>query len=48
MTVDDQAVFRSVARELIEATTGFEPLGEAASGDEALALAAELDADLTK
>jgi DNA-binding NarL/FixJ family response regulator len=38
MTVDDQAVFRSVAREVVEATPGFEPAGEAASGEEALQL----------
>jgi two-component system, NarL family, invasion response regulator UvrY len=38
MTVDDQAVFRAVAREVIEATPGFEPAGEAASGEEALRL----------
>ena len=38
MTVDDQAVFRSVSREVIEATAGFEPAGEAASGEEALRL----------
>ena len=38
MTVDDQAVFRSVAREVVEATPGFEPAGEAASGEEALRL----------
>jgi len=46
MTVDDQAVFRRVAREVIEATPGFESLGEAASGEEALALADEVDPDL--
>ena len=46
MTVDDQAVFRQAAREVIEATDGFEYLGEAASGEEALALAGELDPDL--
>ena len=46
MTVDDQAVFREVAREVIEATEGFEHLGEAGSGEEALALAGELDPDL--
>jgi two-component system invasion response regulator UvrY len=39
MTVDDQAVFRSVAREVVEATPGFVPAGEAASGEEALQLA---------
>jgi two-component system, NarL family, invasion response regulator UvrY len=46
MIVDDQAVFRSVAREVIEATAGFEALGEAAGGEEALALADEMDPDL--
>jgi DNA-binding NarL/FixJ family response regulator len=42
VTVDDQAVFRSVAREVVEATPGFEPAGEAASGEEALTLVAEV------
>ena len=46
MTVDDEAVFRRAAREVIEATDGFEYLGEAGSGEEALALAVELDPDL--
>jgi two-component system, NarL family, invasion response regulator UvrY len=46
LTVDDQAIFRSVARDVIDATPGFEPLGEAASGPEAVALAAELRPDL--
>jgi CheY-like chemotaxis protein len=41
MTVDDQAVFRAVARELI-ATTGFDPILEAASGQEALQAAERL------
>ena len=36
MTVDDQAGFRAVARELIETTGGFDPVMEAASGPEAL------------
>jgi two-component system invasion response regulator UvrY len=40
LTVDDQAVFRKVARDVIEATPGFEAVGEAASGEEALALVA--------
>ena len=44
--VDDQAVFRQVAREVIDATAGFEQLGEAAGGEEALALADEVEADL--
>ena len=38
VTVDDQAVFRGVARELIEATEGFESVGEAESGEAALAV----------
>ncbi len=42
VTVDDQAVFRAVARELIEATAGFESIGEAASGEAALALVDDL------
>jgi two-component system, NarL family, invasion response regulator UvrY len=46
MTVDDQAVFRDVAREVIEATVGFEHVGEATCGEEALALADELGPDL--
>jgi DNA-binding NarL/FixJ family response regulator len=46
LTVDDQAVFRDVARDVIEATPGFEAVGEAASGTEAVALAAELRPDL--
>ena len=46
MTVDDQAVFRQAAREVIEATDGFVHLGEAGSGEEAIALAGELDPDL--
>ena len=46
LTVDDQAIFRSVARDVIDATPGFEPLAEAASGDEAVGLAGELRPDL--
>ena len=42
LTVDDQAVFRVVAREVIEATPGFVSVGEAASGEEALEAVAEL------
>jgi CheY-like chemotaxis protein len=38
MTVDDQAVFRDVAREVVEASPGFVPAGEVASGEEALQL----------
>lgn len=46
LTVDDQPVFRRAAREVIEATAGFALLGEAASGVEALALAAEASPSL--
>jgi CheY-like chemotaxis protein len=38
LTVDDQAMFRDVAGEVIAATDGFEDVGEAASGEEALEL----------
>jgi DNA-binding NarL/FixJ family response regulator len=44
--VDDQAVFRAAARELIDATPGFEALGEAASGPDGLRLVDELDPEL--
>ena len=46
LTVDDQAVFRAAARDVIEATPGFQALGEAASGAEALALTESLHPDL--
>jgi len=46
MTVDDHAVFRDVARAVVEATMGFEHVGEATSGEEALALAERLEPDL--
>jgi two-component system, NarL family, invasion response regulator UvrY len=46
LAVDDQEVFRRAARSLIAATPGFEQVGEAASGPEALDLAADLHPDL--
>ncbi len=46
LAVDDQEIFRRAMASLIEATPGFEQVGEAASGSEALALAAELRPDL--
>jgi two-component system invasion response regulator UvrY len=46
LTVDDHPVFRGVARQVIEATPGFRQLGEAASGEEAVRLAAALAPDL--
>ena len=36
LTVDDQEVFRGIAREVIDATPGFEVAGEAACGEDAL------------
>jgi two-component system, NarL family, invasion response regulator UvrY len=46
LTVDDQAVFRGIAREVIDATPGFASVGEAASGEEALEAVARLDPQL--
>jgi CheY-like chemotaxis protein len=46
LAVDDQVVFLRAARELIAATPGFEQVGQATSGAEALRLAAELRPDL--
>lgn len=46
LAVDDQQVFRRAMASLIEATPGFEQVGEAASGPEALTLAARLHPDL--
>ena len=46
LVVDDQATFRRAARSQIAATPGFEQVGEAASGPDALELAAELRPDL--
>lgn len=37
LTIDDQAVFRRVAEEVIVATPGFEPVGEADCGEEGVA-----------
>ena len=46
VTVDDQAVFRAVARELIEATAGFESVGEADSAEAGIALVDEVGPQL--
>ena len=46
LVVDDQDAFRRVAVDVVAAADGFEPLGAAASGEEALALAAQLSPDL--
>ncbi len=46
LVVDDQPVFLAVARQVIEATPGFECIGEATSGEEGVELAAALGPDL--
>ena len=46
LAVDDQAVFRDAVRSLIAAAPGFEQVGEAASGAEAIELATELRPDV--
>ena len=46
LTVDDQAVFRAAARDVINATPGFQVVAEAASGHEALAKTESLRPDL--
>jgi DNA-binding NarL/FixJ family response regulator len=46
LTVDDQAVFRRVAEDVISATPGFESAGDAGSGEEALAQAERLHPDM--
>jgi two-component system, NarL family, invasion response regulator UvrY len=43
LLVDDHAQFRRAARELVEATPGFEPIGEAGSGEDALRMVDDLD-----
>jgi DNA-binding NarL/FixJ family response regulator len=42
LTVDDQSVFRKAATAVVDATPGFEAIGEAASGEEALRLSSLL------
>jgi two-component system chemotaxis response regulator CheB len=46
LTVDDQAMFRRIAGDVIAATAGFEAVGEAASGEEALLAVDRLDPQL--
>jgi DNA-binding NarL/FixJ family response regulator len=46
LVVDDLAPFREVARAVIDATDGFETVGEAASGEEALLAVCLLRPDL--
>jgi DNA-binding NarL/FixJ family response regulator len=46
LVVDDQEPFRSAARAVLRAMAGFAIVGEAASGEEAVELAATLQPDL--
>ncbi len=46
LIVDDQAAFRAAAREVVAATSGFEVVGEAASGEESVTAARRLHPDL--
>jgi CheY-like chemotaxis protein len=46
LTVDDQAVFRALARDVIEATPGFVPVGEVADGETGIEAVARLAPDL--
>ena len=46
VTVDDQAIFRATARDVVEATPGFIRLGEFGSGEEALSAMPALAPDL--
>lgn len=44
--VDDQAAFRSAARLVVEMSDGFEVIGEAVTGEDAVAMVVDLDPDL--
>ena len=46
LTVDDQALFRGIAREVIDATPGFVVAGEASCGEEALTAVEHLEPQL--
>jgi len=46
LLVDDQTPFRRAARAVVTMTPGFDVVGEAETGEEAVELAASLDAEL--
>lgn len=46
MLVDDQELFRSAIRVIVNAQDDLEVVGEASDGEEAVALAAQLDPDV--
>ena len=46
LTIDDQAIFRSLARDVIEATPGFESVGDAADGEAGIEAVGKLGPDL--
>ena len=46
LIVDDQEPFRMAARMVVDATEGFDVVGEAESGEDSVAMAAELTPDL--
>jgi DNA-binding NarL/FixJ family response regulator len=46
LTIDDQPIFRALARDVIEATPGFASVGDAASGEEGIEAVAKLGPDL--
>ena len=46
LIVDDQEPFRMAARMVVEATDGFEVVGEAETGEDSVTMAAELTPDL--
>jgi DNA-binding NarL/FixJ family response regulator len=46
LIVDDQATFRSAARLVVELSDGFEVVGEAETGEDAVGMVAALEPDL--
>jgi two-component system, NarL family, invasion response regulator UvrY len=46
LIVDDQATFRSAARLVVELSEGFEVVGEAESGEDAVGMVVSLEPDL--